>query len=411
MRRIAHLLVFLSLATVAAGTADAASKRSLGVPTPIEDPGHAGLRRWYEALRRASLDQGVARALHYGDSTIAADGLAKTVRARLAARFGDAGPGFVSGAFDPRWNERADVESKKSGEWTYKTILFGGAGGRYGLGGIVGILRPGASVKMSAVSAPKTPVPQRKLEVWYQAGEGYGTVWASADGAEVARQPATAAATEDRRIVVDVPQGFTTLGLGATGGPVPVYGVVLETGEPGATWESLGVIGVGSKSFTTFAREHLGQQMVVREPDLVVVMLGGNEAGYPVLLGDKGAGYVPIFDGALKTILAGSNGASCLVVTPLDQGYLDEETGEPRARPGMKNLVQRQREVAAANGCAFWSAWAAMGGEGASLRWASAAGLGTGDLVHLTGRGLEVIGDLLADAILADYDQWLVGSH
>ena len=65
---------------------------------------------------------------------------------------------------------------------------------------------------------------------------------------------AVATATEDRRLVADVPDGFTTMSFGATGGPVPVYGIVLETGSPGATWESLGVIGVGSKSFTTFAK-------------------------------------------------------------------------------------------------------------------------------------------------------------
>ncbi|MFN7145727.1 MAG: GDSL-type esterase/lipase family protein, partial [Myxococcota bacterium] len=184
---------------------------------------------------------------------------------------------------------------------------------------------------------------------------------------------------------------------------------VLETGSPGATWESLGVIGVGSKSFTTFAGERLAEQMAVRKPDLVVVMLGGNEAGYPVLTTGGGAGYAPIFEGALTTIRAGAPNAACLVVTPLDQGYLDEETGEAKSRPGMANLVRRQREVALAQGCAFWSAWAAMGGEGAALRWSATAGLGTGDLVHLTSRGLDVIGNLLADAILAEYDAWATG--
>jgi lysophospholipase L1-like esterase len=408
VRRLASFVALLAAVALtawnAAAPAEAAPK--LGVATPIEDPGHRGLGKWYAALRAASEGKGVARALHYGDSTIAADGLASTVRGRLVARFGDAGPGFVSGAFDPRHNERADIESRKSGDWDYKTILFGGAGGRYGLGGLVGILRAGASVKLSAVRAPKTASAQRRLEVWYQAGQGYGALWVKADDREVARESAVAAATEDRWVAMDVPGGFTSLAFGATGGPVPVYGIVLETGAPGATWESVGVIGAGSRSFTTFAGEHLAAQMAVRKPDLVVVMLGGNEAGYPVLLGNKGAGYVPIYDAALKTILAGANGASCLVITPLDQGFVDEETGEAKARPGMKHLVQRQREVAAANGCAFWSAWAAMGGEGASLTWAGHGAYGTGDYVHLTGRGLAVIGNLLADAILADYDAW-----
>ncbi|MFN7146544.1 MAG: hypothetical protein ACK4YP_22405, partial [Myxococcota bacterium] len=211
------VLVLILAAIGIAGPARAAQKRSLGVPTALE--GGAALQPWFTALRSAEQDRGVARALHYGDSTIAADGLARTVRARLAARFGDAGPGFVSGGFDPRWNERADVESTRAGEWTYKTILHGGAGGRYGLGGIVGIARAGASVTLSAVSAPKTPAPQRHLEIWYQAGEGYGTLWAKTDGREVLRQPAVAAATEDRRFTLDVPAGFSKLAFGAADCP------------------------------------------------------------------------------------------------------------------------------------------------------------------------------------------------
>jgi len=185
--------------------------------------------------------------------------------------------------------------------------------------------------------------------------------------------------------------------------------VVLETGSPGTTWEALGVIGVGSRSFTTYAKEHLPEQTAARHPDLIVVQLGGNEAGFPTLQAAGGAGYVPIYQGALDAIRAGAPEASCLVVTPLDQGFLDE-TGVPQSRPGMPNLVARQRDVAHASGCAFWSAWDAMGGKGSALRWGATPGLGTGDYVHVTGRAQAILGDLLADAILADFDAWSAGT-
>lgn len=396
----------------------------LGVPTALVDPGHKGLNRWFGALKKAEAKGGVARALHFGDSTIAGDGLASTVRARLAARFGDAGPGFVSASFNPKWSARVDVTARRVGGWDWRTILLGGAGGRYGLGGIVAILSAGARAELSAAGAPPspTPVPQRHLELWYQAGAGYGTVWASADGKEVLRTSAAAPATEDRRFVLDLPSAATKFAFGAAGGTVPVYGVVLETGGPGVTWETQGVIGVGSKSFTTFAKEGLAAQMAERKPDLVVVMLGGNEAGYPTLTTKGGVGYLPLYEGALKTILAGAAGASCLVVTPLDQGYFEEPPadtvvvegeppakGEARARPGMANLVAMQALAAKNAGCAFWSAWDAMGGAGSALVWARTRGLGSGDLVHLTPLGLTRVGDLLADAILADYDAWKAG--
>ncbi|MES2644326.1 MAG: GDSL-type esterase/lipase family protein [Myxococcota bacterium] len=403
----ASFLSALALAAgLSAGTASADAPTTRGVPTALEDPGN--LRRYYEALREAAAGKRVARALHYGDSTLAADGISRTVRARLAARFGDAGPGFVSGTNDGRWNRRSDVEATRRGEWLYRTILLGGAGGRYGLGGIVAIAPGGASMATRAVDTAKATRLQKRLELWYQAGAGYGTVWAKADDREVLRVSAVSATTEDRRFTLDVPAGFSTLTVGASGGAVPMYGVVLESGAPGATWESLGVIGVSSKSFTTFAGEHLATQMAARAPDLVVVMLGGNEAGYPVLTTSKGAGYVPIYAAALTTIRAGAPTASCLVVTPLDQGFVDEADGLARSRPGMGNLVAGQRAAAKAAGCAFWSAYDAMGGAGSALTW-SKTSLGSGDLVHLSPRGLDVIGNHLADAIVGGYDAWVAG--
>lgn len=378
-----------------------------GVATSVEDPEHAGLAHWFQALRAASEGQGVARAIHYGDSTIAMDGFARTVRARLVARFGDAGPGFVTASFDPVWHQRSEIIAHKRGDWTSRNILRGGADGRYGLGGIVGIARPGASVRLSVQGAEDSRVPQHHLELWYQAGtDGYGELWAQADGVEIARESAQATETEDRRLVRELPEGVGELSFGATGGTVPIYGVVLETGAPGATWEALGVLGVSSRSFSVYAGEALAPQVALRDPDLVVVMLGGNEAGYPVLLGKGGAGYAPIFEGGLSTILAGAGDASCLAIAPLDQGFLDEE-GIPHGRPGMQHLVDQQRAVASAHGCAFWSARDAMGGEGAALRWGRTAGLGAGDFVHVTPKALTILGDLLADALLADYEDWL----
>jgi hypothetical protein len=66
-----------------------------------------------------------------------------------------------------------------------------------------------------------------------------------------------------------------------------------------------------------------------------------------------------------------------------------------------------QRKVAQAAGCAFWSAFDAMGGSGSIVRWASyKSPLAWADLLHLSGTGLEIIGNLLSDAIQQDYDAW-----
>lgn len=395
-------LCALTLAGLSSGHAGARA----GKPTPIT--GEAGLARYFRALADAEAGKGVARALHYGDSTLAGDGIARTVRERLRARFGDAGPGFVSAAVESARVTRTDVDAKRSGNWRERSILMGGAQGRYGLGGTVGIASPGGS---ASIMAPKGQTGRfTRLEVWYQAGVGYGGIWASADDRELVREAATASATEDRRYTANIPEGFERLKYGASDGPVPYYGVVLETGAPGATWEAQGIIGAGSRSFKAFAPDHLAAQMAWRGPDLVALQIGGNEAGFPVLQYGDGTGYMPIYQAALDQLRTAAPNASCLVISPLDQGVV-EEGQPPRSKPGMPRMVSAQRRVAEAAGCAFWSAYDAMGGEGSIVRWAALSPpLAWTDYAHLSPAGLGVIGGHLSDALLTAYDAWKASS-
>ena len=58
----------------------------------------------------------VARALVWGDSTIASDEIIKDVRGRMQERFGDAGPGFLAAKVDKRWAFRRDIVRKTEGK-------------------------------------------------------------------------------------------------------------------------------------------------------------------------------------------------------------------------------------------------------------------------------------------------------
>ena len=79
-------------------------------------------------------------------------------------------------------------------------------------------------------------------------------------------------------------------------------------------------------------------------------------------------------------------------MTPLDQGYVDEETGEAASKPGMPNLVAQQRAAALDAGCAFWNTVDAMGGPGSAVTWGRMRGIGAGDFVHVTPRAQEILG-------------------
>lgn len=380
--------------------------RPPGVATPLVDAGDRGMDPFYRALHRAQAGQGLARASQWGDSTIAADGITSTVRARLQSRFGNGGPGYLSAGMDPRWNIRKDVTVGRHGDWETASLLGGGGGGRYGFGGIVSTATTDAWLGLGAPKVGDGKLPLHRLEVWYQAGPERGGWWASADGKGVGQGSAAAENPGDRWHDVDVPDGYTRAAIGAAGGPVPFYGVVMETKGPGVVWDALGVVGVGSRSFTQHSKKHLANQVAHRRPDLVVVMLGGNELGFPVLAQGDGAGYLPHYQDAVRRLRAGAPTSGCLVVPPVDQGKRDG--GAPRTHPNLERLVAVQKRAAAEEGCAFWDAWGAMGGAGSIVRWSMLKPpLAWTDLMHLSTAGQDIVGNLLADAIEAGYDGWV----
>ncbi|MFZ5482255.1 MAG: GDSL-type esterase/lipase family protein [Myxococcota bacterium] len=390
--------------TLAAGTT--LPPRPPGVATPLVDAGDRGMDPFYRALHGAAAGEGIARASHWGDSTIAADGITSTVRARLQARFGDGGPGYLSAGMDPRWSVRSDVIAGRQGAWDTVSLLNGGGGGRYGFGGIASTAQADAWLTIRSPKRGDAHVPMHHFELWYQVGPERGSWWASVDGKGVGGGSALAENPGDRWHVVDVPDGYVKAAIGASGGPVTFYGVVMETKGPGVTWDALGVVGVGSRSFTQHGRRHIQQQVERRAPDLLVVQLGGNELGWPILAQGDGSAYVPYFQEALHKLRAGAPEAGCLIVTPLDQGTRDG--GAPATKPSLPRLVSAQRKVAELEGCAFWDAYAAMGGSGSVVRWSQMRPpLAWADLVHLSAAGQDIVGQLLADAIEAGYDAWV----
>jgi len=383
------------------------TQRPPGVPTALADPGFRGMDAFYRALARAEAGQGLARASQWGDSTIAADGITGTVRSRLQARFGNGGPGYLSAGLDPQWSMRLDVAVSRKGEWATQSLLNGGGNARYGFGGIVSTAAPEATVSFYAPKQDDgTRLKLHRLEVWYQTGPERGTWWAATSGRGAGGGSAASTGTSDRFHVVERPDGYTSASIGAGAeGAATFYGVVMETAGPGVVWDALGVVGVGTGSFSQTGRRHIAGQVAQRKLDLTVLMIGGNELGLPSLLRGEADEYAILYARTLAKLRAGAPEAGCLVVTPLDQGT--RSGGTARSKPGLAAAIAAQRQVAADWGCAFWDAQAAMGGPDSIVRWAAMKPpLGWSDLLHLSEKGQDIVGQLLADAIEAGYDAW-----
>ncbi len=392
-------------ATGATGTAAPAgetAKAQAGLASgqallPIEGVEH--LRPFYSALARTDRP-GPVRVLHYGDSTLAGDGIAKTVRRRLKSEFGDGGPGFFVAGMDPRWMRRDDVRVDRSGEWEIFTILNGGNQGRYGLGGIVAKPRGNATGVQFAPARSGQALGQ-KLEIYAQKSRRGDALRLKINGAPVTALRRIEHASFDQWLL-EHPEPIVSGQLLVQEGGLEIYGLALETTQ-GITWETTAVVGIASGSIRQFNADHLADQTRVRQPELIVVMLGGNDAGHGGILQGDGKIYRDSYIRAVTVLRRGAPGAACLLMSPTDQAMLDDE-GRLRSKQTMARMVELQRQASRELGCAFWDSWQFMGGPNSFARWLQ-QGLAWTDLMHLTEKGLNRIGQGLADALLHGHEQ------
>ncbi len=360
--------------------------------------GEEHLASFFRALKERK--QGPVKVLHYGDSTLAGDGIAKTVRTRMQTSFGNGGPGFFVAGMDPRWMRRDDVRVERTGEWNVQTILFGGNNGRYGLGGVVA--KPHAKSQV-LISPPKPKaVMGEHIELYAQKSRRDEVPAFEVNGKKIDLPKRVEHQTFDQWIVEST-DPITRVKITVAEPNLEVYGAVGEAAQ-GITWETTAVVGIASGSIRQFDPAHLAEQTATRNPDLIVIMLGGNETNHGGLMTPEGRVYKEGFTAALKVLRQGAPKAACLVMSPLDQGVLNDD-GRITSRPLIERMVTYQRQVSLENGCAFWNTWQFMGGRDSFARWLS-QGLAWTDLNHLTEKGLHRIGNAFSDALLQSYQRF-----
>ena len=352
--------------------------------------------------------EGLVRVMHWGDSTIAADGITGQVRRRLQARFGDGGPGFLAIEVDPRWGMRPGIVRSHEGEWSTQTITFAGAAeDRYGLAGTVSTAEGAASVLLAGLRVEGRRQLLHRFDVHYQSRPGAGSFELRPGAGSHTRVSAASDAVVDRYVTHSSEAGTRKLRIASLGdGPVTLYGVALETKGPGITWECLGVAGSSIASLLgRQERRHLAGQVSRRSPSLLVYQTGGNELTYPLLLEGQGEGYQKAYGRALRMLRAGSPEASCIIIGPLDQAM--RERGKVVSKPDLDRMIEVQRRAATAEGCSFWDSRHAMGGKGGFGRWLQhKPAYAWTDLMHLSLPGLDLVGDTFTDALLHAYEQW-----
>lgn len=384
-----------------------ASEELEGLVREIEDPSGRALDPFYEALRRTAEGQpgALTRIAHFGDSTIAADDITYTLRRRLQARFGDGGHGFVLLAKGTMPYRHRDVVAFGEGWRVFQVIHGALKNGRYGLGGVSFLSSGGAVTRVATVDSGPVGTAVSRFVLFYLAHPKGGRIeWRLDSGPPQilsTREPSPV----DRTFVIEAPDGPHALSLRALGpGEVHAYGVVLERDGPGVVYDSLGMVGARASRLLNADSAHFAEQIRLRDPDLIILQFGGNEAGDRHM---KMSWYERNLTEVVRHVRAGKPEAACLLMAPLDQGEVGPR-GRIRTIPILHGIVEVQRRVAQAEGCAFFDTFQAMGGEGAMGRWYRAnPRLGWGDFRHATPAGYEVIGNFFYKALLKGFQRYL----
>jgi len=383
-----------------------------GLAARIEDPSGAAMSHFYRAMIRVARKEpgAVARIAHYGDSTIATDGITHTVRRGLQRRFGDAGHGFVLIAKGHMPYRHKDLHHKASKDWKLFEMLRGKLrDGRYGYGGVQYRSRGGAKAVFG--TAEDAPVGTRlsRFDLFYQGHKRGGDLELRVDGGEPTVLSPRSDLLHDAMQRIELEDGPHRLEIRAAGkGQVRLYGVAMERDVPGVVYDSLGLVGLRARRFLNADRGHLSEQIRMRDPHLIILAFGGNEAGERKM---RMSWYEKKSVEVIKHVRAGKPEASCLLFAPLDQAERDDR-GQVRTIPVIKKIVKSQRRVAAQTGCAFFNTFESMGGEGAMSRWfRSRPRLAWGDFRHATPAGYEVIGNMFRKALLAGLRDYVERSY
>jgi lysophospholipase L1-like esterase len=371
----------------------------------IENP--SALDAFYGALRRTAAAEpaAITRVSHYGDSTIAADEITFTVRRKLQQRFGDAGHGFMLVARGTMHYLHHDIEHRESSGWQVQSIVERPL--RNGFYGYGGVLAHGAAGEHSVfATVDKAPVGHRasRFELYYQRFPGGGDVRLSVDGTPVSTVSTRSATVEDAWQTVNVPDGKHLLSLRTFGNDVRLYGVVQERDVPGVVYDSVGLVGARAERLLGADPEHMARQIAHRNPDLLVLGFGGNEAGNEWLDPER---YERELTKVVKLMRAGKPAMSCLLFAPLDQGERNSR-GDLVTLSVLPQIVEAQRRVARTEGCAFFDTFHAMGGPGSVARWFHRhPRLISSDFRHATPAGYQVIANLYYQALIKGFAEYL----
>jgi lysophospholipase L1-like esterase len=371
-------------------------------PASLSDPTRLELTHFYSDL--VGLEQRKrktpVRILWLGDSHTAADYLTGALRARLQARFGAGGPGFVRIGVKPY--RHTQVRCSCDGPWRVepgqparRTPFEDGV---FALGGMRAFADE-APAQASFQLSPGTAHGQLHWQLWFSLSQGASfrvTLGGVSQVVSPSSAPAPVADAGFASLALD--SGISDrLELATLSGSARFFGLIAEGSEPGVVLDAVGIDGARLATALAWNEASFEAAVRARAPSLVAFAFGTNEA----FDADDQDKYRPQYRALLARVRVAAPDADCLVVGPPDANAV-----AGGSQPRIADIDALERSIAAELGCGYVSQLEIMGGPGGYTRWANRSpSLARGDRLHLSVKGYELVANVIGDRLLYAYDR------
>jgi lysophospholipase L1-like esterase len=375
--------------------------------TPVHDYGDRKAIALWESLQQ--LEKGTRtqplRIIQLGDSHTAGDYFTGQLRQRLQRQFGNAGIGWLTPGYIT--NQRShQVLLRSLGKWTLSDSKIARHTGTFPLGGFINTSAGNSILEIQA----KEPLPagQWQLSIWQQSRQ---TPWSLAlAGGKVSKLPGQGDPKAAWRLgsqSIEASNIDRLRLLAPTGGKLG--GVILDRQAPGITLDALGINGAVANVINRWDEASLRQQLQWRDPQLIILAYGTNEAFGQDLVPQT---YEDELRQAIRKLrVAAPNAAILLIGAPSSaKSKAPNINGGCRLPlpPALLKVQNSQRRIAHQEKTLYWDWAAMMGGNcGAQVWLKQKIPFMRPDLVHMSPEGYAASADALYMALLREMDAGL----
>ncbi len=363
-----------------------------------------GLRHFFAALHGLGKTRKKVRIAYFGDSMIEGDLITQDFRALLQDRFGGNGVGFmpvtsiVAGfrqsiihSFSPNWKSYSLLDAVTPDH------ALGITGSTYlpyssSVAGDSTYAGNESWVKYTAVGR-KHLNKFGTVKMYYGRSDGRNTVCLF--GNKFVPLSGTSAVNE--LCVSPGPvQGFKAMFNCSS--PMNIYGFSMES-DSGVVLDNFSFRGNSGMPLTKMPFSVLSGLNKYLQYDLIILHYGVNVVNAKV---KDYAWYERGMTEVVKHLQNCFPGVSILVISAGDKSTRIE--GQYITDPSVPVVIEAQRHVAQKTKTAFWNFYAAMGGDGSMVKWATGDTIyANSDYTHFNFRGARRVGGLLYNYMISEY--------